>query len=63
MGQIMGPVSRNNITQKENLVVFQGSEYADPVFSWKEQVGITEIEFFNSTTLGTKCKQYICWRY
>jgi aldose sugar dehydrogenase len=52
--KIMGPVSRNNITQKENLVVFQGSEYANPVFSWKEQVGITDIEFFNSTTLGTK---------
>jgi aldose sugar dehydrogenase len=54
--KIMGPVSRNNnnTAQQQNLVMFPGSEYADPVFSWKEQVGITDIEFFNSTRLGTE---------
>jgi aldose sugar dehydrogenase len=54
--KIMGPVSRNNnnITQQENLVAFPGSLYSDPVFSWKEQVGITDIEFLNSTKLGTE---------
>jgi aldose sugar dehydrogenase len=54
--KIMGPVSRNNnnTAQQQNLVMFTGSEYADPVFSWKEQVGITDIEFFNSTRLGTE---------
>jgi aldose sugar dehydrogenase len=49
---MMGPVIRNNLTDKESLFVFPGSEYADPVFSWKEQVGVTDIEFFNSSKLG-----------
>jgi len=52
--KVMGPASRNNITQQESLVVFPGSSYSDPAFSWKEQVGITDIEFFNSTRLGTE---------
>ena len=50
--KMMGPVSRNNLTDKESLVMFPGSEYADPAFSWKEQVGVTDIEFFNSSRLG-----------
>ena len=50
----MGPSIRTNITQQENLVERPGSSYSDPVFSWKEQVGITDIEFFNSTKLGTE---------
>lgn len=52
--KIMGPSIRTNITQQENLVELPGSSYSDPVFSWKEQVGITDIEFFNSTKLGTE---------
>jgi glucose/arabinose dehydrogenase len=36
------------------LVMFPGSEYADPVFSWKEQIGVTDIEFFNSSKLGVE---------
>jgi aldose sugar dehydrogenase len=47
----MGPISRNNLTD-ESLVNFPGSEYADPVFSWKDQIGVTDIEFFNSSKLG-----------
>jgi glucose/arabinose dehydrogenase len=50
--KMMGPISRNNLTDKESLHIFPGSEYADPVFSWKEQVGVTDIEFFNSSKLG-----------
>lgn len=50
--KMMGPVSRNNLTDKESLVMYPGSEYADPAFSWKEQVGVTDIEFFNSSRLG-----------
>jgi aldose sugar dehydrogenase len=50
--KMMGPVSRNNLTDKESLYIFPGSEYADPVFSWKEQIGVTDIEFFNSSKLG-----------
>lgn len=50
--KVMGPISRHNATDKENLVNFPGSEYSDPVFSWKEQIGVTDIEFFNSSKLG-----------
>jgi aldose sugar dehydrogenase len=50
--KVMGPISRNNLTDKVGLVDFPGSEYSDPVFSWKEQIGVTDIEFFNSSKLG-----------
>jgi glucose/arabinose dehydrogenase len=50
--KIMGPISRNDINAKESLVKFPGSEYSDPVFSWNEQIGVTDIEFFNSSKLG-----------
>ena len=53
----MGPISHSDIEQSdlvEELVVFEGSRYADPVFSWEEQVGVTDLEFLNSTTLGPK---------
>jgi aldose sugar dehydrogenase len=50
--KVMGPISRNNLTNNESLVNFPGSEYSDPVFSWKEQIGVTDIEFFNSSKLG-----------
>ena len=55
--QIMGPISHSDIEQsdlEEELVVFEGSKYADPVFSWEEQVGVTDLEFLNSTALGPK---------
>jgi glucose/arabinose dehydrogenase len=53
----MGPISHSDIEQSdlvEELVVFEGSKYADPVFSWEEQVGVTDLEFLNSTALGPK---------
>jgi glucose/arabinose dehydrogenase len=50
--KVMGPISRNNLTAKESLVNFPGSKYADPVFSWRDQIGVTDIEFFNSSKLG-----------
>jgi len=53
--EVMGPITRNNntsTTQKHDLVIFPGSNYSDPIFSWKEQIGVTDIEFFNSTKLG-----------
>jgi aldose sugar dehydrogenase len=50
--KVMGPISRHNLTDKESLVKFPGSEYSDPVFSWKEQIGVTDIEFFNSSKIG-----------
>jgi glucose/arabinose dehydrogenase len=34
------------------LVNFPGSNYSDPVLSWRESVGPTDLEFFNSSKLG-----------
>lgn len=51
--QVMGPKERRG-TIVDNLVQFEGSHYADPVFSWRDAQGITDIEFLNSTKLGEK---------
>jgi glucose/arabinose dehydrogenase len=53
--KIMGPLSRTNMTQTEiapELVNLNGSMYADPLFSWNDSIGLTDIEFLNSTALG-----------
>lgn len=53
--QIMGPISYSSIEQEnleEELMIFDGSKYADPIFSWKDPVGLTDLEFLNSTALG-----------
>jgi glucose/arabinose dehydrogenase len=45
----MGPISHSSIEQEnleEELMIFDGSKYADPIFSWKD------LEFLNSTALG-----------
>lgn len=52
--KIIGPISRSNVTVEDDLVAFNGSKYADPVFSWYIPIGITDIEFFNSSMLGKK---------
>ena len=52
--QIMGPIDRNNDKSQLDLVNFAGSKYADPVFSWKYEIGVTDIEFLNSSKLGQK---------
>ena len=52
--QIMGPVDRNNNESQKDLVNFEGSKYADPVFSWRYEIGITDIEFLDSSKLGQK---------
>ncbi|HEX6671325.1 MAG TPA: PQQ-dependent sugar dehydrogenase, partial [Nitrososphaeraceae archaeon] len=51
--QVMGPISKSGITEDE-LVNFPNSKYADPVFSWLPSIGITDIEFLNSSKLGDK---------
>jgi glucose/arabinose dehydrogenase len=50
--QVMGPIASNPGVSESNLVNFPGSQYADPVFSWSESRGVTDIEFFNSTAFG-----------
>jgi glucose/arabinose dehydrogenase len=49
---VMGPVAANTGVSESNLVNIPGSQYADPVFSWAESRGVTDIEFFNSTAFG-----------
>jgi aldose sugar dehydrogenase len=50
---VMGPISLSGDTE-EDLVNFPGSHYADPLFSWAERLGPTDIEFFNSSQLGDR---------
>jgi len=50
---VMGPIERTDKTV-DDLVQFNGSQYADPVFSWLISEGITDIEFLNSTRLGDR---------
>lgn len=50
---VMGPIGRTNI-QEDNLVQLDGSHYADPVFSWRDSRGMTDIEFLDSSKLGAK---------
>jgi glucose/arabinose dehydrogenase len=52
--KVMGPIGRTNMTVQKDLVIFDGAKYQDPVFSWYAPVGVTDIEFFNSTKLGDK---------
>jgi glucose/arabinose dehydrogenase len=52
--RVMGPIGREAATAAENLVQFQGSHYADPVFSWLRSEGVTDMEIFNSSSLGER---------
>jgi aldose sugar dehydrogenase len=51
--QVMGPIAANTGVSESSLVNLPGGQYADPVFSWSESRGVTDIEFFNSTTFGS----------
>jgi glucose/arabinose dehydrogenase len=57
--KVMGPIGRTNMTVENDLVVFNGSRYQDPVFSWFTPVGVTDIEFLDSTELGDKYRNNI----
>jgi glucose/arabinose dehydrogenase len=52
--KIMGPIGRTNMTVENDLIIFDGAKYQDPIFSWYTPVGVTDIEFVNSTKLGEK---------
>jgi glucose/arabinose dehydrogenase len=49
--RVMGPISTTSATE-DDLVIFEGSHYADPVFSWRNPVGVTDIEFLASDKFG-----------
>jgi aldose sugar dehydrogenase len=66
--KVMGPISRNEMADptippssigNNQLVNFPGSHYTDPVFSWKNTVAVTGIEFMKSLALGDKYKNNI----
>lgn len=50
--KIMGPINRNNNTLLSDLIMLNGSHYSDPEFSWRFPVGVTDIEFLESSKLG-----------
>src|SRR5919109_1611948 len=52
--KIMGPIGRTNVTVQNDLVIFYGAKYADPIFSWHTPSGVKDIESLNSTKLGEK---------
>ncbi len=52
--KIMGPIGRTNVTVENDLNMFGGARYQDPLLSWYTPVGVTDIEFPNSTKLGDK---------
>lgn len=49
----MGPISDSGITEND-LVSFPNSIYKDPVLSFIDSFGITDIEFLNSDKLGAE---------
>jgi glucose/arabinose dehydrogenase len=57
--QVMGPLSRNTGVSTNDLVNFLGSHYTDPIFSWKNPIAVTDIEFMKSSVLGEKYKNNI----
>ena len=56
--KLMGPIALSNVTESQ-LFHLEWSKYADPVFSWRHSVGVTDIEFFTSDKLGEKYKNNI----
>jgi glucose/arabinose dehydrogenase len=58
--KVMGPLSRNaDVNVADQLVNYPGSHYTDPIFSWKNSIAVTDIEFMKSSVLGQKYKNNI----
>src|SRR5918999_1657629 len=39
--KIMGPIGRTNMTVENDLLIFDGAKYQDPIFSWYAPIGVT----------------------
>ena len=52
--KIMGPLYRNKNISENDLVMINNSYYSDPKFSWVKPIGVTDVEFYNSSKLGDK---------
>src|ERR687893_176008 len=51
--KVTGPIERSNMTAENDLVnILEPSSYTNPVFTWGRSVGVTDIEFYNSSKLG-----------
>ena len=57
--EVMGPIATSGVSAESDLVNFEGSHYADPVFSWAVSRGVTDVEFLKSSTLGDAYKDNI----
>jgi glucose/arabinose dehydrogenase len=57
--KIMGPISLNNNDSVTKLFSLNGSYYSDPKFTWTIPIGVTAIEFFNSSILGKEYENNI----
>ncbi|MGA9840680.1 MAG: PQQ-dependent sugar dehydrogenase [Nitrososphaeraceae archaeon] len=55
----MGPISLNNNDSVTKLFSLNGSYYSDPKFTWTIPIGVTAIEFFNSSILGKEYENNI----
>jgi aldose sugar dehydrogenase len=51
--KLMGPISESDVTE-DDLVNFPNSYYSDPAFSWNPSLGVTDIEFLDSSKLGSR---------
>ena len=56
---VMGPMSKSVGITIDDLVNFQGSNYAEPLLSWEQSRGITDLEFLKSDKLGKKYENNI----
>ena len=56
--KIMGPLSESRVSQND-LVRLPNSNYLDPAFSFAPSLGITAIEFLNSSHLGAEYQNNI----
>ena len=50
---VMGPISDSGVGEND-LVIFPNSNYKDPILSFLDSFGITDIEFLNSEKLGAE---------
>jgi aldose sugar dehydrogenase len=51
--KVLGPQSRKvEVNGPDEVINYPGSHYAEPVFSWKNPVAVTGIEFMKSAMLG-----------
>ena len=57
--KVMGSLSLNNNNSVTKLFSLNGSYYSDPKFTWTIPIGVTAIEFFNSSILGKEYENNI----